>query len=135
MGRKYALIDLWVDKLPDFFAPGIRWLQSLGLTVILAHPERMRAVQDGPKICDYFAKLGILLQGNLGCFSDSPEAYTRRTAERLLAEDRYFMVGSDLHSIDTLPPRMEGLKRLEELAGPEKTRELNYANPMKLMSE
>ena len=36
---KYMLVDMWAEKIPDFFEPAIRWLQSMGLTVILAHPR------------------------------------------------------------------------------------------------
>src|SRR5258708_27714399 len=45
MRGKHVLIDLWADRLPAFFEDAVRHLQSMGLTVILAHPERMRAVQ------------------------------------------------------------------------------------------
>jgi protein-tyrosine phosphatase len=133
MQRKFALVDMWADKLPPFFEPSVKWLQSFGITVILAHPERMRAVQDDPNLADYFAELGILLQGNLGCFGDSPTAFSRRTAEILLEEDRYFMLGTDLHSLDGLPQRMTGLKRVEELAGTEKLKEFTIKNPSRLL--
>ncbi len=53
MEGKFALIDLWADRLPPFFEPTIRWMQAAGMTVILAHPERMRAVQDEPELADY----------------------------------------------------------------------------------
>ena len=69
---KYMLVDMWVPEIPPFFEPAIRWLQSMGLTVILAHPERMRAVQDQPDVINYFDSLGVLLQGNLQCFGDAP---------------------------------------------------------------
>src|SRR5579862_5953086 len=65
MRRTHLLIDIWAEKLPKFFEPSIRHLQSFGIQVILAHPERMRAVQDDPSLADYFAKLGLLLQCNL----------------------------------------------------------------------
>jgi protein-tyrosine phosphatase len=133
MQRKFALIDLWADKLPVFFLPSMKWLQSFGITVVLAHPERMRAVQDDLSLAEYFAELGILLQGNLGCFGDSPTAFSRKTAEILLEEDRYFMLGTDLHSLDGLPQRMNGLKRVEEIAGPGKVRELTCTNPGRLV--
>ena len=53
-------------------------VQSLGVTVILAHPERMRPVQADPSLADRFAEMGVLLQGNLQCFSDPPGAPTRK---------------------------------------------------------
>jgi protein-tyrosine phosphatase len=133
MNRKYCLIDLWADKLPEFFVTNVKWLQSLGLTVILAHPERMRAVQDDPQVVDTIAQMGVLMQGNLGCFNDPPHAHTRRAAERLLSEDRYFCVGSDLHGIESLPSRLNGLRRIHEAVDDEKFRELTHDNPKKLL--
>jgi protein-tyrosine phosphatase len=133
MQRKFALIDLWADKLPSFFLPSVQWLQSQGMTVILAHPERMRAVQDDPDLAEYFAELGILLQGNLGCFGDSPTAFSRQTAEILLDEDRYFMVGTDLHSPDGMRQRIAGLQRIEEIVSKEQLQQLTHDNPMKLL--
>ncbi len=133
MNRRYVLFDMWCDKLPEHVAPSIEWLQSLGLTVILAHPERMRAVQDEPGLADYFQERGVLLQGNLQCLSDATTARTRLIAERFLREDRYFMLGSDLHSFETLPPRLAGLRRAIELAGDEKIDALTKTNPGKLL--
>src|SRR5690242_11112644 len=63
MAGKYVLFDIWADRLPSFFAPGVRWLQDRGLTCILAHPERMRAVQVEPGLMDRFRDMGLLLQG------------------------------------------------------------------------
>ena len=40
MNRKYVLIDLWAERLPDFFYVNVKWLQSLGL-IVSSHPERM----------------------------------------------------------------------------------------------
>ncbi len=133
MAGKFCLIDLWADKLPDFVERSIRWLQSKKMTVILAHPERMRAVQDDPTLADRLKKMGLLLQGNLQCFGDPPNADTRTTAERFLAEGRYFMLGSDLHNLATLPLRMNGLKRVIEMIGEPATMVLTRDNPLKLM--
>jgi len=133
MAGKYVLIDLWSERLPPFFEKTVRWLQGLGLTVILAHPERMRAVQDDPTLADRFAEMGVLLQGNLHCFGDPETADTRRTAEQFLAEDRYFLLGSDLHNLVSLPLRLRGLRRVREAAGEEKMRQLMEENPRRLM--
>ena len=133
MAGRFVLADLWADRIPPFFAPAVRWLQSRGATVVLAHPERMRAVQTDPALADYFAELGLLLQGNLQCFGDPPHADTRRVAERYLAEGRYFMLGTDLHNLKSLPVRMAGLKRATELAGEEAVWELTSTNPSRLL--
>ncbi|HWB54910.1 MAG TPA: CpsB/CapC family capsule biosynthesis tyrosine phosphatase, partial [Tepidisphaeraceae bacterium] len=132
MNARHVLIDLWCDALPDYFEKIIRRFQKLGRTVILAHPERMRAVQDSPELAEEFASMGILLQGNLGCLNDSPRSDTRQTAEKLLREDRYFLLGMDLHNLQSLPPRLAGLKNARQLVGEEKVDELTKINPCQL---
>ncbi len=133
MAGRYALVDLWAEKLPPFFEPSVRWLQSKGIQVILAHPERMRAVQENPSLADQFAKMGLLLQGNLQCFGDPPNSATRRIGEQYLSEGRYFLLGTDLHNLATLPLRMTGLARVIELIGEGATDVLTRLNPAKLL--
>lgn len=133
MNRRFALCDLWTDRLPGWFEPTIRWMQQCGLTVILAHPERMRAVQDDPSLADYFQSLGMYLQGNLQCFSDRPHAATRQVAERYLMEGRYWLLGSDLHNPQSLQARLDGLAMAIELAGEEAIDRLTRHNPRVLM--
>jgi protein-tyrosine phosphatase len=133
LGEKYVLADIWADELPAFFEPTIRWLQGLGLTVILAHPERCRAFQDRPELADWMDELGVLLQGNLQCLSDRPEADTRRVGEKYLREGRYFMLGSDTHNPETLPARMAGLRNAIEMVGEGEVNRLTIENPGKLI--
>lgn len=133
MGRRFLLIDLWADRLPPFFAPVVRWLQSHGLKVILAHPERMKAVQDQPDLIDHFRELGMLLQCNLQCLGDPPEAPTRTVAERALLDGKYFLLGSDLHNLNSLPIRLNGLRRAIELIGEAGVSRLTIDHPRQLL--
>ena len=132
MLRKYVLIDLWADRLPPFFEPSVRWLQRQDVKVVLAHPERMAAVQRQPELVDHFTELGLLLQGNLQCLSDPPGSATRRTAERFLLEGRYFLLATDLHNLSSLPMRLEGLKRATDLVGADTVNRLTIENPREL---
>jgi protein-tyrosine phosphatase len=134
MRRQYVLVDLWADTLPAFFDRGVRWLQAQGVKVILAHPERMTAVQNQPELAERFKEMDLLLQGNLQCFSDPPSSATRRTVERFLLEGRYFLLGSDLHNLSSLPMRLEGLKRAIALVGAETVDRLTVENPRKLLA-
>ncbi len=132
---RHVLIDLWADRLPPHFGPAIRWFQGLGLTVILAHPERMRAVQDDPLLADRFAEMGVLLQGNFQCFSDPSHAGTRRTAERFLDEGRYFMLGTDLHGTVSLPSRWAGFEAVRSLVDDATFDRLTIHHPRKLIED
>ncbi|MGA2229706.1 MAG: CpsB/CapC family capsule biosynthesis tyrosine phosphatase [Tepidisphaeraceae bacterium] len=131
---RHCLVDIWADKLPDFFELNIKWLQSKGLTVILAHPERMKAVQTQPDLADYFDELGLLLQGNLQCLSDLPGTMTRTTGEKFLTEGRYFMLGSDLHKMKSLPARMAGLQFAIDRIGEAEVEKLTIHHPRLLMN-
>jgi len=132
---KYMLVDMWAAEVPEFFESAIRWLQGMGLTVIMAHPERMRAVQDRPEVIDDFRAMGVLLQGNLQCFGDKPGADTRRCAEQFLSEGKYFLLGSDSHNPQSMDIRIAGLRRAIELVGETKVDELTKTNPRKLVPE
>ena len=129
----YMLVDMWFAELPPFFEGAVEWLQNLGLSVMLAHPERMRAIQDDPDLIDYIQSLGVYLQGNLQCFADRPEAPTRRCAERFLLDGKYFMLGSDTHNPQTIDVRMDGLARVRELVGDATLDQLTIDNPRKLL--
>ena len=129
---RHVLIDLWAERLPPHFDPSVRWFQSRGLSVILAHPERMRAVQDQPELADHFARLGVLLQGNFQCFGDPPHAHTRATAERYLREGRYYTLGTDLHGVASLPQRWAGFDRVRSLVDAETFDRLTIHHPRTL---
>jgi tyrosine-protein phosphatase YwqE len=135
MRGRHVLVDLWADELPAEFEGWIRYLQSRGLTIILAHPERMKAVQVQPALSDRFAEMGLLLQGNLKCLSDPLDTPTRTLGEKFLLEGRYFLLGTDLHRLDSLPGRLEGLARAIELVGDAAVNRLTVENPRGLLVE
>jgi len=135
LADRYILVDLWAERLPEFFTPAVKWLQDMGLTVILAHPERMRAVQLDPDLARRFADMGVLLQGNLQCFADHPDANPRLIAEQYLLEGRYFLLGSDTHNVEGLRSRLQGLNNAIALAGQQLIDRLTCENPRKLLPE
>ena len=73
-----------------------------------------------------------MLQGNLQCFGEKDGAITKICAEQFLKDGRYFMLGSDTHSPDSMEIRMRGLGRVIEMIGDEAALELMRTNPMKL---
>jgi protein-tyrosine phosphatase len=135
MAGRHVLIDMWASELPQYFEEAVQKLADFGLTVVLAHPERMYAVQQNPGLSEEFRRLGVLLQGNLQCLSDPPRSATRRVAEQYLAQGEYFMLGSDTHNPQSLDVRMRGLARAIELVGPETAWKLTRDHPAKLIPE
>lgn len=134
LAGRHVLFDFWDDKLPRMFWPWVKRLQSMGLTVILAHPERNDCIQNDPTLIDTFDRGGLLLQGNLHCLADAPGRMTRELAEKWLKTDRYFMLGSDLHRTEGVAQRLDGLSRAIELVGEERVWKLTHTNPKSLLT-
>jgi len=129
---KYVLVDLWEEDWPEWAVRGVEWLQGRGLTVILAHPERMPALISGKTTIEEIAKLGVLFQGNLGPIGGNDAGPIVALSRRFLYEGRYFMVGSDGHHASHLAMRLMGLKAIEEIVGAEQSRQLTEVNPGRL---
>jgi len=129
---KYVLADLWEPDWPIWATRAIRWIQSKGHTVILAHPERMPVLRETPERINELADLGLLFQGNLGPLggADSPDIVA--LARRYLKENRYFMVGTDGHRQNHMEVRLKGLQIVEDLMGKEKLEELTVTHPLRL---
>jgi protein-tyrosine phosphatase len=130
---KYVLSDIWEKDWPAWANLAVEWLQKRGLTVIIAHPERMPYLRKNPEKITEIAKLNVLFQGNLGPIggADAPDICT--LAERYLKEGRYFMVGTDAHRPSHLAARLGGLLKVEEWLGKEKLDELTIINPAKVV--
>ena len=98
----------------------------------MAHPERIDALQNDPEAIDRVAAAGVLVQCNLECLGDDEQTPRRRLAEQWLLENRYFLLGSDLHRLATLPRRLRGLERAIDLIGEERVWELTHTHPLLL---
>ncbi|MBV8782361.1 MAG: hypothetical protein JO353_13270 [Phycisphaerae bacterium] len=133
LAGRSLLIDLWADRLPSYFDSAIEHLQSFDVRIILAHPARMKAVQSNPSLIDRFIEKGLLLQGNLQCFADPPGSPTREISEQTLRRNRYHVLGSDCHGIDTLPIRLEGLENARRIIGDEALNELTVTRPAQIV--
>lgn len=136
MAGKYALFDFWAEELSeclDCMSPAVAYLQSLGLTLILGHPERIAALHRDPAAVDWFTERGILLQMNTWCLTDPPGSPVYELAARLLREDRYFAFGTDTHNAASMPNRTRGITIAEQLVGREMIDRLTIENPQRLL--
>ena len=125
----YCLADIWEPDWPTWADACVDWLQNKGLTVILAHPERMAAVRRKPALMDRLAQRGLLFQGNLGPLGGSESKEILALSERFLKEGRYFMLGSDCHRPDHLFNRVRGLRHAVTLVGTDEVNRLTITNP------
>jgi protein-tyrosine phosphatase len=132
MAGKYLLFDFWAKEFPDYLVPGIEYLQGLGFTLIMAHPERLKVFHKNLSLIERLEKMGVLLQCNSWCLLDKPGPILD-TSKHLLRERRYFMIGTDTHNFKGLAQRLEGIERARELVGEDYVRDLTVANPGKVV--
>ena len=72
-------------------------LQGLGYDVIIAHPERCRAVQRDVELAANLARMGCKLQASADFIAGGRLGRERRPAKRLFKRGLYSYVASDAH--------------------------------------
>lgn len=84
--------DLPWDMIKRFYA-----LQRMGLTVIIAHPERYESVKKKPEIAKEWLEMGCKLQLDAKFLLLPPWNQTRNSAVAMLKNDMYSYYASDAH--------------------------------------
>lgn len=78
----------------------IQYLQSLGLKIVVAHPERYLAIQQDVDVAYRLAEAGCKLQLSATSFALRMWDPIRRTAAKLCKEGLYDCMASDAHCVD-----------------------------------
>jgi protein-tyrosine phosphatase len=136
MEGRFALFDFWAEKREEFTAKlgdAMDYLISLGLKLILAHPERVAALPRDPTAIEWFTERGVRLQMNTWCLTAPADSPTYQLARRLLQGDQYFLFGTDCHDAESMPSRIEGLRVAEKLVGTEAVDRMTRINPRELV--
>ncbi|HEY7115205.1 MAG TPA: CpsB/CapC family capsule biosynthesis tyrosine phosphatase [Tepidisphaeraceae bacterium] len=135
-GGRWVLFDFWAEtasQVRERVEPAVRHLRGQGFELILAHPERIAAIQSDAQVLDRLTGLGVKLQLNSWCLTERKGTPKRDVAESLLREGRYFLIGTDLHRLSGMGARVEGLAIAERLVGRDEVERLTVTNPRQLM--
>lgn len=97
--KKYILIELPMMNIPHYTEQVLFELQILGITPIIAHPERNRELFHNPEILVAWSEKGINLQVNLGSFTGRYGSSAKNLAKTLLLSDMAHFVASDMHRV------------------------------------
>ena len=99
-GRTF-LLELQVDASPRDFEEDyervIFELQGLGYTVVVAHPERYRAIQRDTGIAERLVSLGCKLQASADFVRGGRLGRERKPAQRMFEDRLYTYIASDAH--------------------------------------
>ncbi|MEK7399075.1 MAG: CpsB/CapC family capsule biosynthesis tyrosine phosphatase [Candidatus Poribacteria bacterium] len=96
--RKYMLLELPMQNMPLFVDNTLDSIKKMGITPIIAHPERYVNVIKDPKILIKFIEMGCVIQLNAGSILNYYGRTVRNTARTLLERNYIHVVASDMHS-------------------------------------
>ena len=117
-GSRVVLFDWWGRTWPDFADDLCSYLLDRGYEPVLAHPERMGLdAAELEAVLSALEKRGIGLQGNLNSLSGGEGPVASNLSWRLLKENRYRFLASDMHRPESLDGRLAGLDLLEQTLG------------------
>jgi protein-tyrosine phosphatase len=132
---RHVLIDYWGSRWPRYADLVIEYLLEEDYHPILAHPERMDLEQQAwDVLLGRLKESGVWLQGNLRCLAGGEGPRVAQRARRLLSEDRYRALATDMHGTPDLPDRLAGVGTVEQQVGTAKLRELLSDSPYKILS-
>lgn len=107
--RDYILVEMSYLQASPVFEQTIFDLRMLGLTPIIAHPERYSYYHHQFDQYERFKELGCKLQVNLLSLSGGYGPQVKKTAEKLFKNQLVDLVGTDMH-------HERHLQNLKELA-------------------
>jgi protein-tyrosine phosphatase len=129
-GSRYLLLELWNSVWLPETERVIFELQAHGITPILAHPERYRAVQKDPERLAALLQRGALTQLTASSLTGAQGRTARSCAEILLKKGLIHCIASDAHGSHVrLPSIQKGLQSARELLGDERVYQMTEVWP------
>ena len=131
---KYILIELPINASINYLDNILYILDTFGLKLILAHPERYIYVQDNPSIIDDYISKGILLQCNFGSIIGQYGKNAEHIIKRMLKNGQVDFLGSDCHRENTVYKTIpEAVRKIKSLIGEEEFNKIAVLNPKKVL--
>ena len=118
-GTRYILIEMPFFGRPDFIEDTLNQVQAMGLTPVLAHPERTEAFQECPEMLRRFLENGMLSQitsgSVIGFWGEEVKSFTHTLLEQRMA---HVMSSDTHHAGGGRSPKMDvGLEAAAEIVG------------------
>lgn len=97
VGKNHILVEMSYLAASPNFDEVIFQLRMLGLTPIIAHPERYSYYHRSFETYERFKELGCKLQVNFGSLSGGYGPEVKKTAEKLFKKEMVDYIGTDMH--------------------------------------
>ena len=132
---KYILIELPMSTEIKYLDHIMYFLESNGIKLVLAHPERYKNIQKDPNIVGEYIEKGCLIQCNYGSILGQYGKEAKKTIKTLLKKDFVHFMGSDCHRKNGIYLEIaKAVKKIEKIVGKQKTYEITTSNAKKLLS-
>ena len=132
----YMLVELPINAQINYLDKILYVLESFGVKLILAHPERYVYVQDNPTLIEKYKETGILIQCNYGSIIGQYGKKTEQTIKRLFKRGQVDFLGSDCHRKNTVYKTIpDAVKRIKNIIGAEEFNKITVTNPKKVLED
>ncbi len=129
---RYILFELPMQTIPPSLEEIFFKLKVMGITPILAHPERNVWICRDPNIIFDFVTKGCITQVNVGSILGYYGGQSRKAAQILLNHGMAHVIASDMHSANS-PTLDQALPVVEKLLDKERALRMFMENPRHIL--
>ena len=136
-GSRYSLVELPFFGRPNYLEDVLFRLQLQGVTPVLAHPERIEAIQRDPELLVGFVERGMLSQVTAGSVVGHFGRKVRDFSHSLLRRRLVHILASDTHFADgpRSPLLAPGVEAAAEIAGESEARAMVFDTPRAILED
>lgn len=132
---QYLLVEFPMFNMPIYSEDVIYKLKLMGITPIIAHPERYRYVMENPNILIKYIDIGALCQINSGSITGKFGKKIMKISKTLLSHDMVHFVASDGHSSGARAPILRSAyQKVRDIYGEKKSEKLFKINPQRIIT-
>lgn len=123
-GNQHVLIEFPTPSIPAYTESLFFELQKEGITPIIVHPERNRAVLKDPNVLLPFVEKGALTQLTAASYTGGFGKSIQKVSKQLIEANLVHFIASDAHNVSSRSFHMkEAYRKLEKEFGREKVKE------------
>ena len=136
-GSRYALVELPFFGRPNYLEEVLFSVQLKGITPVLAHPERIEAIQEDPEILVGLVERGMLSQVTAGSIVGHFGGKVKRLTRSLLRRGLVHVIASDTHfpAGPRSPVLTPGLEAAVEIVGQDRARAMVTDTPRAILDD
>lgn len=126
---KYFLVELPLLEIPRYTDQVFFDLQKMGISPVLAHPERYSVLAAEPERLLDWARKGVLFQLDLRSINGKYGRGARRLAKVILRSNLAHFIGTDVHrAAKSMSEYKLALRKLNTIIGEHNLQELTVGN-------